>query len=43
MRMTPKGAREPYIEEEIISNNHYCYMVATDVLAKKRRLSKIGK
>ena len=43
LRKIRKLLDEPYIEEEIISNNHYCYMVATDVLAKKRRLSKIGK
>lgn len=43
LRKIRKLLDEPYIEEELINNSHYCYVVATDVLTKKRRLSKIGK
>lgn len=43
LRKIRKLLDEPYIEEEFINNSHYCYVVATDVLAKKRRLSKTGK
>lgn len=43
LRKIRKQLDEPYVEEEIINGSHYCYMVATDILAKKRKLSKIGK